>query len=99
MSTIQHRRPTQPQLERLSLTGQRTIDGVCGTPSPFKPQPAELAVISEIGSQHPVTDAEIKLILSALGAKLIDIVTTRTKLPWFVGFLSMPSGILAHPWA
>jgi hypothetical protein len=73
MSTIQHRRPPQSHLERPSDAGRFTPDDVRGTLSSFKPQLAELDVISEIGSHHPVTDAEIRLILSALGDKLIDI--------------------------
>jgi hypothetical protein len=72
MSTKQHRRPIPPRLEEPSLVGRRTHGCLRGAPSPSAPRISKHIVVSDISSHQPVTDAEIKLMLAALGDNVID---------------------------
>jgi hypothetical protein len=75
MSTKQHRRPIQPQLERPSLVGRGTHGDLRGALAPSAPRISKHIVVSEISSHQPVADAEIKLILAAFGDNVIDILS------------------------
>lgn len=73
MSTKQHRRPEQTQLEKPSVICRRASYNIRSVPSDSAKQASEFAVVSEIDSRQPVTDTEITMILSALGDTFINI--------------------------
>jgi hypothetical protein len=75
MSTKQHRRLIQRQLAKLGLVGCGTHGDLGGALAPSAPRISKHIVVSEISSHQPVTDAEIRLILSALGDNVVNILS------------------------